>query len=343
MSDSISSTVKLLIKNISDLTQEIRTLEEKVRALEADQVPQSSVPVQALGWIQEENEIRLDVPLSRLLQVYGELPQLLEPACRRVAVVMDYDSERPVLERNPQGNYWVLKLRQNYVLLPRPGAFVKLVALESLQNLFESEGQVPDLSQQEFVVKQPAKLDLLKRNQRWQLAEKGLIRFGEASLEFQWQQEIQSLREEYRKFNNLLKTVGEAGLEAALTTQHWQQQLHLLYGPPVSIIINTCLPIAYAVYKGPMLVPCNVITAKTCLVLPAWDRGLPWETSIYAKFHSKHNKDVLRSRRDHPVLPNQPYLKEINWETNHTWAIVNSYEDAALVVTRLNGHWGPLD
>ncbi|BFM40503.1 hypothetical protein [Synechocystis sp. LKSZ1] len=343
MSDSISSTIKLLIKNVSDLTQEIRILEEKIRALEENQNSCRSVPVQGLGWIQEENETRLDLPLSRLLQVYGELPQVLEPACRRVAVVMDYDGERPVLDRNPQGNYWVLKLRQNYFLFPRPGAFVKLVALESLQNLFDAEGKTPDISPQEFMVKKPAKLDLLKRHERWQLVEKGQIRFGEASLEFKWQEEIQTLRDEYRQFNNLLKTVGEAGLEAALTTQHWQQQLHLLYGPPVSIIINTCMPIAYAVYKGPMLVPCNVITARTCLVLPAWDRGLPWETSIYAKFHSKHNKDVLRSRKDHPVLPNQPYLKEINWETNHTWAIVNSYDEASAVVTRLNDNWGPLD
>jgi hypothetical protein len=358
MDNNTLDTVKFLLRDIRKLTEQLtdlkngqdtlktdlESLENRLIKLEENQPVSGAVAVSNYSFSQEENETLLDLPLNRILQVYGELPQVLEPVCRRAAVVLNYDRDRPTLERNSQGNYWVLKLKnQDFLLLPRPGAFARIAALESLQNLFNVEGKIPESGNQEFIIKQPAKLDLLKRNERWQLAEKGLIQFGEAPLEFKWQKEIQDLRDQYQKFNNLLKAVGEAGLESTITTQRWQQQLELMYGPPVSIIINTCMPMAYAIYKGPMLVPCNVITAKNCLVVPAWDRGIAWETSIYAKFHSKHNKNVLRSSEEHPVLPNQPYLKEINWETTHTWAIANNYEDASRIVTSLNDRWGSLE
>jgi hypothetical protein len=344
MDNNSLDTVKFLLKDVGRLTAQIAELEAKVLKLEENRSPLNAIDVNRYQYtLNQDNEYTLDLPLSRLLQVYGETPQVLEPAGYRVAMVLDYQGDRPILERNPQGNYWIIKLKQDYLLLPRPGAFGRIATLESLSNLFQTDGKVSEFSPPEFVVKEPAQLELLKRQERWQLTQKGRIEMGTAPLEFQWQQEIQSLRDEYQKFNKLLKTVGEAGLEATITTQRWQQQLMLMYGPPVSLIVNTCMPMAYAIYKGPMLVPCNVITAKECLVLPAWDRGMPWETSIYAKFHSKHNKNVLRSRPDHPFLPNQPYLKEINWETNHTWAIASSYEDASRIVTRLQGNWGELD
>ncbi|MFM8296553.1 MAG: hypothetical protein ACKN9E_18685 [Microcystaceae cyanobacterium] len=344
MDNHVLDNVKFLLQAVGKLSEQILTLEAKVRQLEENRPAVNAIDVNSYQYtLTQDNEYTFDLPLSRLLQVYGETPQVLEPACYRGAMVLDYQGDRPILERNPQGNYWIFKLKQDYLLLPRPGAFGRMAALESLTALFQTTGRTSEFSPSEFVVKEPAKLDLLKRQERWQLVTKGNLEFGLAPLEFQWQQEIQSLRQDYQQFNQLLKTVGEAGLEATINIQRWQQELASQYGPPVSLIINTCMPMAYAIYKGPMLVPCNVITAKQCLVLPAWDRGIPWETSIYAKFHSKHNKNVLRSRPDHPFLPNQPYLKEINWETNHTWAIASSYEDASRIVTCLKGNWGALD
>jgi hypothetical protein len=234
---------------------------------------------------------------------------------------------------------------QGFFLLPRPGAFDRLAALEGMKKLFEAEGEGAGSS--EFILQKPAILSLIKRNDRWQLVEKGQLKFGESPLGFRWQQELKTMQDQYQRLNTLLESVGEAGLDATLTAYRWLQHLEHRYGKPLSIMINTCLPIAYAVYKEAdnrsVLVPCNVIAVGANAVLPAWDRGVDWESSIYAKFHSKDNRSVSRTDANHPYLPNQPYLKELNWESTHTWAIANDYTEAAAIVSKLDGHWGSLE
>jgi hypothetical protein len=216
-----------------------------------------------------------------------------------------------------------------------------------MSELFIAEGEVAGGRNREFVLRKPATLTLIKRKERWQLAEKGQLQFGESPLGFRWQQELDIIREQYRHFNTLLETLGRAGLETTLTAYRWLQSLERSYGNPVSIMIDTCAPIAYAIYKASdgksILVPCNVIVSGTHAVLPAWDRGIDWESSIYAKFHSKDNRNVSRTRPDHSYLPNQLYLKELNWESTHTWAIANNYAEAAAIVAKLDGNWGSLD
>ncbi|MEB3119656.1 MAG: hypothetical protein VKL41_00350 [Snowella sp.] len=372
MSDNTLDTLKFLLKDSRKLAEQftefkissqrsleqftefkqqlnnvIADLEERIAQLEKSQSNVENLAVSnfSQSFSNEEIEHLLDLPLEKILDVYSEFPQLLEVICRRVAVSINEDSLNPILERNNQGNYWVLQLReQGFFLLPRFGSFVRMTALESLQRLFESEGKIPDLGNHEFLLKQPAKLELLKRNQRWQLAEKGLIQFGEAPLEFRWQQEIRQMRDRYQEFTQMLEKVGEAGLQATVISQRWQQELEQRYGEPVSIMINTCMPMAYAIYKGPTLVPCHVILTKGIgLVQPAWDRGVPWDTSIYAKSHSRN---VLRSSPDHPILANQPYFKEITYlkeQKNQTWAIANTYQDASRIISLLNGNWGSLE
>jgi hypothetical protein len=91
-----------------------------------------------------------------------------------------------------------------------------------------------------------------------------------------------------------------------------------------------------------MLVPCQILLGANPLVVPGWDRGVPWETSIYSQSHSKFNKDYLRTDPHHPLLPDQIYLRETNGKTNHTWAIAKSYEEATAIVQKLNGNWRSL-
>lgn len=372
MSDNTLDTLKFLLKDSRKLSEQfaefkvefqqsseqftefkqqlnnaIADLENRIDKLEENQSNSGSVTVEnfSQSFSNEEVEHLLDLPLARILDVYSELPQVLETICRRVAVSINENVVNPVLERNQQGNYWVLQLReQGFFLFPRPAVLARIAALESLHSLFIIEGEIPNSRNNEFLLKQPAKLDLLKRNQRWQLAEKGLIQFGESPLEFRWQQEIRQMRDQYQQFNKMLEKVGETGLESAITTQRWQQELQQNYGDPVSIMINTCMPMAYAIYKGPMLVICNVVLTKgICLVQPAWDRGIPWETSVYAKSHSRN---VLRSSPEHPILANQPYFKEITYlkeQKTHTWAIANNYQEASRIVSLLNKKWGSLE
>lgn len=360
MSDNTLDTLKFLLKDTRKLSEQftefkqqlndtIADLEDRIEKIEENQFNAGAFAVGNSS--HEEVEYLLDLPLARIVDIYNEVPQLLDIICRRVAVSVNDTSSRPILERNNQGNYWVFQLReQGFFLLPRFGSFVRMAALESLEKLFEIVGEIPSSGNYEFVVKQPAKLEVWKRNQRWQLASngeknlKGLIQFGEVPLEFRWQQEIRQMRDQYQEFTKMLEKVGEAGLQATVMAQRWQQALEQRYGEPVSLMINTCMPIAYAIYKGPTLVPCNVVLTKSgSLVLPAWDRGIPWETSIYAKSHSRN---VLRSSPEHPILSSQPYFKEISYvkeQTIHTWAIANSYEEASEIVSRLEGQWGSLE
>lgn len=365
MDANIVETLKLLLKDTVQLSKrvketdnrsqnledELTELQARLTLLENSQPTGGAVAagLSSAAIAADEANYLLDLPLERIIDVYHEIPTLLEPICKRVALVLDGQAESWVVERNNQGNYWVLQLRsQGFWLWPRPGAFNRVAALEGMRKLFETEGRVaPEAGNHEFLVKQPAKLNLIKINQRWQLEEKGRLQFGEAPLEFCWQQEIRTLREQYQQFNDLLAKVGEAGLEATVTAYRWLQILEQRYGKPISVVVNTCMPMAYAIYKegddGSVLVPCNVLTTGTPAVLPAWDQGIPWETSIYGKFHSKSNRDVSRSSLDHPYLPNQPYLKEINWESTQTWAIANDYQEAANIVAQINGHWGSLE
>jgi hypothetical protein len=183
----------------------------------------------------------------------------------------------------------------------------------------------------------------VKLHENWRLEKKGIILYGNAPLHYQWQRELDTIRQQYETFNQHLATYGNAALEFSLTAQYWQQSLTQRYGNVISIAINTCMPIAYAIYKGPMLVPCHIFTNNLPRVLPSWDRGIDWESSIYAKFHSKRDKDLFRTPSNHPLLPNQIYLREINWDNNHTWAIAKSYEEASAILQKLVHNWGSLD
>jgi hypothetical protein len=365
MDANIVETLKLLLKDTVQLSkrvketdnrslnleEELTALQERLILLENSQPTGGAVAagLSTAAIAFDEANYLLDLPLARIIDAYHEIPALLEPICKRVALDLDSPAENSVVARNNQGNYWVLQLRsQGFWLWPRPGAFSRIAALEGMRKLFETEGNVvPEAGNHEFLVKQPAKLNLIKINQRWQLQDKGRLQFGEAPLEFRWQQEIRTLREQYQQLNDLLPKVGEAGLEATVTAYRWLQILEQRYGKAISVVVNTCMPMAYAIYKesneGSVLVPCNVLTTGTPSVLPAWDQGIPWETSIYGKLHGKSNREVSRSSLDHPYLPNQPYLKEINGESTHTWAIANDYHEAANIVTQINGHWGSLE
>ena len=56
-----------------------------------------------------------------------------------------------------------------------------------------------------------------------------MIQFGEAPLEFRWQQEIRQMRDRYQEFTKMLDKVGQAGLQTTVTTQVWQQELEQHY------------------------------------------------------------------------------------------------------------------
>ena len=326
---------------ISTKNSEIEALKQKIEQIEAQINKPSSFSADAYPHLMMEPQLPLlDLPVSKIIDIYHETPQILEIYCQRTSLMSDQEN---ILEKNGVGNFWTIQLKdQGFYLFPRPESFSRFSSLASFKKLFKPTNQEATENNQ-FTLIAPAQLDLLKIGERWLLTKPGKILFGQAPLEYQWQQELTSIRNEYQKFNKLLDVRGSAGLDFTLITQYWQQSLEQKYGDLITIALNTCMPIAYAIYKGPILVPCQILMGNNPLVVPGWDRGVPWETSIYAKFHSKLNKDYFRTDADHPLLPNQIYLKEINWETNHTWAIAKSYEEATNIVQKLNSNWGSLE
>jgi hypothetical protein len=320
---------------------EIEALKQKLEQIEAQINKPISFPADAYPHlIIEPQHPLLDLPISKIIDIYHETPQILEIYCQRVSLLNDQEN---ILEKNGVGNFWAIQLKdQGFYLLPRPESFSRFNALSSFKKIFHYSNENPSNSHQ-FTLIAPAKLDLLKIGERWLLIKPGKIVLGQAPLDYQWHQELTAIRQQYEEFNQHLATFGNSALEFTITAQYWQQSLTKKYGDLISIALNTCMPIAYAVYKGPMLVPCQIFTGSNPRVLPGWDRGIPWDASIYARFHSKRDKDLLRTPADHPLLPNQIYLREINWETNHTWAIAKSYDEATTILQKLNGNWGTLE
>ncbi|MBE9204774.1 hypothetical protein IQ218_16745 [Synechocystis salina LEGE 06099] len=321
------------------LKKEIEDLKIKVNQFNLQNITASLYPY----LLQDTNVIKLiDFPLSRVIDIYHEAPQILEANGCLVSLIGS--TKNTIFELNNVGNFWLFQLRdQGFYLFPKPGQLQRATLSDSFNKAFIIENKENE-NNGEFIVLKPAKLQVLKVNFSWQLIEPGEIKFEEFSLEFQWQQEIKSIRKEHEKFNQLLDERGYAGLDFTIVSQQWEQSLTKQYGNVHKIFVNTCMPIAYAIYKDRILVPCQILMGTNPVVVPAWDQGLPWEHSIYGKLHGSENtnQQEIRTFPNHKILPNQLYLKETNWKVNHTWAIAKSYEEATIIVQKLNGNWQPL-
>jgi tetratricopeptide (TPR) repeat protein len=321
------------------LKKEIEDLKIKVNQFNLQNITASFYP----HFLQDRNVVKLiDFPLSRVIDIYHEAPQILEANGCLVSLVSSAKST--IFELNNVGNFWLFQLRdQGFYLFPKPGQLQRASLSDSFSKIFIIENKENE-NNGKFIVLNPAKLQVLKVGFSWQLIEPGEIKFEEFSLEFQWQQEIKSIRKEYEKFNQLLDERGYAGLDFTIVSQQWEQSLTKQYGNVHKIFVNTCMPIAYAIYKDQILVPCQILMGTKPVVVPGWDQGLPWEHSTYGKLHLNGNtsQQEIRTFPNHKILPNQLYLKENNWKVNHTWAIAKSYEEATIIVQKLSGNWQPL-
>ncbi|AIE73990.1 MULTISPECIES: tol-pal system YbgF family protein [unclassified Synechocystis] len=322
------------------LKKEIEDLKIKVNQFNLQNITASLYPY----LLQDKNVIKLiDFPLSRVIDIYHEAPQILEANGCLVSLIDD--RKNIIFELNNIGNFWLFQLRdQGFYLFPKPAQLQRASVSDSFSKVFIIENK-ENQTNGKFIVLKPAKLQILKVDFSWQLIEPGEIKFEEFSLEFQWQQEIKSIRKEHEKFNQLLDERGYASLDFTIVSQHWEQSLTKLYGTVYKVFVNICMPIAYAIYKDQILVPCQILMGTNPVIVPGWDRGIPWEHSIYVKLHASENtsRQEIRTFPNHKLLPNQLYLKETNWEINHTWTIAKSYEEASAILRKLVDNWELLE
>ena len=327
--ESENETLKLIASNPSSISVDTHS----------QQIP-NSVPTNT----------SLDVPLAKIIEIYREYPQILEPYAKIVAVKNEHllpkstaNNQLLYFHVSPYGPFWVIQLKdQGDYLFPRPSDFKRLTRLSNLPRIFAIKGEASD-DYNEFALLKAAKLKVLSIHKNWSLENEGMIAYGRTSPHYEGQKEVESIRIELEAFKHLVNNYGDASVAFILTAERWQQALEAKYGSLISITINTCMPIAYALYKGPILVPCQLLTSHKPIILPGWDRGIDWSTSIYSKFHSTNNKDFFETSPSHPVLPAQACFREKKQISNHIWAIADSYPDASAILEKLINNWGALN
>ncbi|NCJ06384.1 hypothetical protein GS597_07640 [Synechococcales cyanobacterium C] len=297
-----------------------------------------------------ETQFLLDLALEQVLDCYQESPQLLSA----YAISTSLTSESlhnlqatPELAADPLGQYWVLRIQDGgEILVPRPRT-QNLARLNTLQQLFTVTGEGDD-----WCLQAAARVQTVQRCKRWQLQNRGQIQLGESALQFQWQQRLRRLEQEYQEIiqnqeqlQQLLQTAtqGDGGIQTKLSAQQRRSQLQKQYGEPRRILVNTCAPQAYAVYEQDTvfrIVPCNVDLSAAVQVMPATDQSIDWRNSMFGHFHRHETTEVTRARADHPYLPRQPYLCD---ESGQTWVMAENWEAAERVLVALKGNWMALD
>jgi hypothetical protein len=119
----------------------------------------------------------LNLSMAKILEVYAEAPQLLEPFSRPCSLsgrTLSGDLDEVELEAFAQGSTWVVENQtEGCLLIPRPGSLERKTSLQSLERLFAIEGarQLPVL----LHLIEPALVDAVEMGRRWQLRQRGQL------------------------------------------------------------------------------------------------------------------------------------------------------------------------
>jgi hypothetical protein len=290
----------------------------------------------------------LDVPLAKIIEIYREYPQILEPYAKIVAV----ENENLLPKSNaidqplyfhvsPYGPFWVIQLKdQGDYLFPRPSDLKRITRINNLDQIFSiKKGATNDSNQ--LILLNAAKLKVCRNHEDWHLEEIGSIVYGTSSLPCESHKKIPNSINEMGKFKQPLINYGNSFFGVREIVMKLQQDLEDKYGPLNAIVINTCTFFAYAVYKDGVYVPCELLMSSRPIVVPELDKVNHWNDTIYSKWHSSSH--ITKTPRDHPLLPNQVFLLEKKGANDqHTWAIAKSYPAASTILEKLIKNWGPL-
>lgn len=146
----------------------------------------------------------LNLSMAKILEVYAEAPQLLEPFSRPCSLsgrTLSGELEEVELEVFSQGSTWVVENQtEGCLLIPRPGSLERKTALQSLERLYAIEGvrQLPVL----LHLIEPALVDAVEMGRRWQLRQKGQLSVSSDPLRVDLSNRLASLEQRLNRLEN---------------------------------------------------------------------------------------------------------------------------------------------
>jgi len=165
---------------VEHLEQILRSLLQRVEKLEKSR----TVPVI------ESLDIKIIKPLKisppNLVKIYNDIPEILLEYAVRVSLTTESYRQKTqgavLLQQAPRGNYWVIwtetEFTRKYWLVPNGNTNFNIFRLDSVKHLFRLEGE--ELSRDtEFILKEPAQVNLLPNGQQWQLEKLGVLYLGQ--------------------------------------------------------------------------------------------------------------------------------------------------------------------
>ena len=171
-----------------NLKQDLETVQQDLIAIrqEINRPPVANAN-HFLPLLSQESKQVLNITVEKLLDIYQETPQLIEPFIYRVNLVFD-DSRYNVdsnLEISHHGKFWAIYLaKQGHLLLPKPGAFKRKASWQELRQTFTiTNEQLTQDSSSSFHVLKPVILEMSRQNKRWKLIDKGMISWETIILE----------------------------------------------------------------------------------------------------------------------------------------------------------------
>lgn len=133
---------------------------------------------------EKEGEDKL--PLSeeeQLLKDYKENSDLLSEKATVVAEAKNsieanrLGAGKTILEKEPRGKYWIVKQSGSEYLIPSNKIKINEFNRETVERLFECRGFQKDKSNDVFELLKPAKVHYLKKENMWQVTDKGILEF----------------------------------------------------------------------------------------------------------------------------------------------------------------------
>ncbi|MGK7877634.1 MAG: hypothetical protein AB4426_31330 [Xenococcaceae cyanobacterium] len=177
----------------------------------------------------------LNLSEAELLKIYNHVPKALSRKVIKVSVIAAEslrNKQHILLEEAKNGSYWIITPEERTDWLFPKGNLSINPQYETVKSLFDCHGYQPE-NAREFTLKKPARVSLVPNGKKWQLEEKGILKFGKASPLAQLETELEQAHKERVQLQEQLAQFkqGYQQLQSRLTQseQKCQQLLSMTY------------------------------------------------------------------------------------------------------------------